>query len=59
MAVQVGDIFPAFSAPMHDGGTLDLGEFRGKKNLVRFQLLFRTDAGTSIQGMEVTKCQST
>ncbi len=36
MAVQVGDTFPAFSAPTHDGGTLDLGEFRGKKNLVLF-----------------------
>jgi thioredoxin-dependent peroxiredoxin len=36
MAVQVGDQFPAFNAPTHEGGTLDLGSFRGKKNLVVF-----------------------
>jgi peroxiredoxin Q/BCP len=36
MAVQVGDLFPAFTAPRHDGGTLDLAEFRGKKHLVIF-----------------------
>ena len=36
MAVQVGDSFPAFSAPKHDGGTLDLGTFRGKQNLAIF-----------------------
>ena len=36
MAVQAGDLFPAFSAPKHDGGTLDIGEFRGKKNQVLF-----------------------
>ncbi len=36
MAVQVGDQFPTFSAPTHEGGTLDLGQFRGQKNLVVF-----------------------
>jgi peroxiredoxin Q/BCP len=36
MAVQVGDPFPAFVAPRHDGGTLDLSTFKGKKNLVVF-----------------------
>jgi peroxiredoxin Q/BCP len=36
MAVQVGDSFPAFNAPAHEGGKLDLGSFRGKKNLVVF-----------------------
>ena len=36
MAVQVGDPFPAVSLPKHDGGTLDLGEFRGRKNLAVF-----------------------
>jgi len=36
VAVQVGDPFPVFAAPRHEGGTLDLGELRGKKNLVVF-----------------------
>ncbi len=36
MAVQVGDQFPRFNAPKHDGGTLDLGDFRDKQNLVVF-----------------------
>jgi thioredoxin-dependent peroxiredoxin len=36
MAVQVGDSFPAFTAPTHEGGTLDLGSFKGKRNLVVF-----------------------
>ena len=36
MPVQVGDSFPAFSAPKHEGGTLDLSQYRGKKNLVIF-----------------------
>ena len=36
MAVQVGDPFPAFSAAAHSGGTLDLNQFRGDKNLVVF-----------------------
>ena len=36
MAVQVGDQFPAFNASTQDGGTLDLGSFRGQKNLVVF-----------------------
>jgi len=47
MAVQVGDSFPAFSGPKHDGGTLDLGQFQGKQNLVKFQLLFRTAADST------------
>jgi peroxiredoxin Q/BCP len=36
MAVQVGDPFPAFAGAKHEGGTLDLSEFKGKKNLVVF-----------------------
>ena len=36
MAVQVGDSFPAVSLPKQDGGMVDLGEFRGRKNLVLF-----------------------
>ncbi len=36
MAVQVGEPFPAFAGPTHEGRTLDLSEFRGQKNLVIF-----------------------
>ena len=36
MAVQVGDPFPAVTLAKHDGGTIDLGEYRGKQNLVLF-----------------------
>jgi len=36
MPVQVGDSFPAVSLPKHEGGTLDLNDFRGRKNLVLF-----------------------
>jgi peroxiredoxin Q/BCP len=35
MAVRVGDRFPAFSGPTHDGRTLDLSALRGQ-NLVIF-----------------------
>ena len=36
MAANVDDRFPSFSAPTHEGGTLDLNSFRGQKNLVVF-----------------------
>jgi peroxiredoxin len=36
MAVQVGDPFPAFNAPTHEGGTLDLASLHGKRNAVVF-----------------------
>lgn len=36
MAVQKGDAFPAFTAPKHDGGTVNLADYKGKQNLVVF-----------------------
>ena len=36
MTAGVGDPFPAFAAPTHDGSTLDLASLRGKNVVVFF-----------------------